>query len=109
MKNKFLSLILTFVCVVTCGIALSGCGRKMDRYLAVVPTDRDYSATLNHHLETSNGNYDHSWRVMRKNVNFCGQDRTVIYVEYSLTDNNNHYYDVYVYLTLVVYHLVLNI
>lgn len=91
MKRKLLSILLAFVCVVSCGVTLTGCfGKKMDRYLSVVPTDVEYSATLTHHLETSNGNYDHSWTVMRKNVNFCGEDRIVIYVEYSLADNLDH-------------------
>lgn len=76
--------------IVIFSISLTGCSKSMDRYLAVVPTDQEYSATLTHHLETSNGNYEYSWAVVRKNVNLCGQNRTVIYVEYSLTDNLDH-------------------
>lgn len=93
MKRKILSFMLSFVCVMTCGIALTGCGKKMDRYLAVVPTDQEYTATLIHHLETTNGSYDFAWTVMRKNVYFCGKNRMVICVDYALVDNRNHDYD----------------
>lgn len=92
MKRKILSFMLAFVCIITCGIALTGCG-NMNRYLAVVPTDQEYTATLTHHLETTNGNYDHAWTVMRKNVNFCGENRVVICAEYVLVDNRNHEHD----------------
>ena len=92
LKN-ILKVVSALVCIVICSIALTGCFKRMDRYLAVVPTDQEYKATLTHHLETSNGNYDHSWTVIRKNVNFCGENRMVIYVEYSSVDNRNHYHD----------------
>lgn len=93
MRRKFLSIVLALVCIVICSVALTGCGKRMDRYLSVIPTDQEYSATLTHHLETSNGNYDHSWEVMRKVENVCGENRTVIYVKYKLVDNRNHDYD----------------
>ena len=38
--KSILSFMLTFVCVITCGIALTGCGKNMDRYMSVVPTDQ---------------------------------------------------------------------
>lgn len=94
MKRKFLCFMLAFVCVITCNIAMTGCGKSMDRYMAVVPTDQEYTATLTHHLEVgSSGNCDFAWTVIRKKVNFCGGNRTVIAVDYSLVDNNNHDYD----------------
>lgn len=66
MKRKILSFMLAFVCVITCGIALTGCGKNMDRCTAVVPTDQEYTATLIHHLETTNVNYDHAWSVVEE-------------------------------------------
>lgn len=92
-KNKILSFMLAFVCVVMCSVALTGCGKNMDRYHAVVPTDQEYLATLTHHLETSIGNYDYSWTVMRKIENFFGKNRAVIYVKYKSVDNQNHAHD----------------
>lgn len=39
MKNKILSFMLALVGVVICSVVLTGCGKNMDRYQAVVPTD----------------------------------------------------------------------
>ena len=47
-------------------------------------------ATLTHHSETSIGNYDYSWIVIHKTENFCGKNRTVIYVKYNFVDNRNY-------------------
>ena len=91
--KSILSFMLTFVCVITFGIALTGCGKNMDRYMSVVPTDQDYEATLNYTWGVDDSNYEESWKVIRKNVTFCGQERTVIYVEYSYKNNKNHSYD----------------
>ena len=88
-KKKIFGFITAVVCLVSCVFGLAGC-RKMDTYFAVVPTDIYYDATLNYHLETSNGNYDKEWRVVRtKASNICGEEREVIYVEYSYVDNDN--------------------
>ena len=89
MKKKIFSFALAFVCIFTCGIALTGCG-NMDRYLAVVPTDQDYKATLNYTWGVDDSSYEEDWKVIIKDVTFCGQERTVIYVEYSYKNNKNH-------------------
>ena len=65
---------LAFVCIITCGIVLAGCGKNMDRYTAVVPTDQDYKATLNYTWGVDDSNYEEEWKVIRKNVTFCGQE-----------------------------------
>ena len=95
MKRKLLSFMLAFVCVITCGIALTGC-KSMDRYTAVVPTDQEYKATLNYTWGVNNDNYEQDWKVLRKDVTICEQERTVIYVEYSeysYKNNENHSQD----------------
>ncbi len=79
--------VIVFGFIVVCCLAFTGCfGKKMDRYLSVVPTDQEYTATLSFHNEISLGNEDFKWKVMRKNVDFCGADRDVIYVEYTYTN-----------------------
>ena len=84
--KSILSFMLTFVCVITCGIALTGCG-KMNRYTSVIPTDQDYKATLNYTWGVNDDSYKEDWKVIRKNVTFCGQERTLLY-----TYNNNQGY-----------------
>ncbi len=88
-----LSLILAFVCVITCGVALTGCSKIMNRYLAVIPTDQEYKATLNYTWGVNDSSYEEGWKVIRKNVTFCGQERIVIYIEYSYKNNKNHDHD----------------
>ena len=93
MKKSFFSFIVAAICTLTCCFGLTACGKKMDRYTAVVPTDQYYKATLNYTWGVDDNNYEEDWKVIRKNVTFCGQERTVIYVEYSYKNNKNHSYD----------------
>ena len=69
--------------------------RPMDRYLSVFPTDTDYLITASHHLQTSNGDHTHNFKAIRKTITIAGQNRVVIYVEYSFIDgkNSNYNYD----------------
>lgn len=89
MKNLF-KMIISFALVLVCGVLFTGCFRRMDNYLSVVPTDRNYTATMTQTLKTSSGNYTTDWKVIRKTENVCGENMVVIYVEYSSKDNNNH-------------------
>ena len=94
MKKKFLSIILSFAMIITCGVFMTACfKKKMDRYLSVIPTDQAYKATLNYAWGVDNSSYVESWKVIRKDVTFCGAERTVIYVEYSHVDNVEHSHD----------------
>ena len=63
--------------------------RPMDRYLSVFPTDTDYLITASHHLQTSNGDHTHNFKAIRKTITIAGQNRVVIYVEYSFIDGKN--------------------
>ena len=89
MKNLF-KMIISFALVLVCCVLFTGCFRRMDNYLSVVPTDRNYTATMTQTLKTSSGNYTTDWKVIRKTENVCGENMVVIYVEYSSKDNNNH-------------------
>ena len=89
MKNLF-KMIISFALVLVCGVLFTGCFRRMDNYLSVVPTDRNYTATMTHNFKTESGNYTTDWKVIRKTENVCGENMVVIYVEYSSKDNNNH-------------------
>lgn len=91
MKKNYFALALMMVCLITCSICLSAC-KQMDRYLSVVPTDQDYKATLSHDLETDSGHFKQDWKVVRKSANICGEDRNIIYVEYTYTNfiNDSH-------------------
>ena len=91
MTKKFLTIALVFMFFACCSL-LSAC-KNMDRYLSVIPTDQAYKATLNYTWGVDDSNYEEDWKVIRKDVTFCGENRTVIYVEYSYTNNNNHSYD----------------
>ncbi|MBO4569835.1 MAG: hypothetical protein J5689_01270 [Clostridia bacterium] len=106
-KKKIFSFMVAIICLISCAVGLSGC-RKMDRYLAVVPTDISYDATLTYHSEDTNYNYDKEWRVIRKPATICGAERDIIYVEYSYTDNKNNsdsYEEILMYVneTVLVY------
>lgn len=90
MKKRIFSMILSFAMIITCGICLTACGKKMDRYLSVIPTDQAYKATLNYTWGVDGSNYEENWKVLRKDVTFCETNRTVIYVEYSYTNDKNH-------------------
>lgn len=70
----------------------SGC-IFVDRYLAVVPTDQDYKATLTYHTKSQHAEYIYNWKVIRKDALICGQNRTVIYIEYEFSNANNSAYD----------------
>ena len=91
MKKKFLTFALVFM-FFACSLLLCAC-KNMDRYLSVIPTDQAYKATLNYTWGVDDSNYEEDWKVIRKDVTFCGENRTVIYVEYSYTNNKNHSYD----------------
>ena len=64
-----------------------------DTYFAVVPTDQYYMATLSWRSQTNSSDYSYNWKVIRKQANICGQDRDVIYVEYSFVDNGHRLTD----------------
>ena len=79
MKKK-IAFLTMLVLALPC-LLFAGC-RKMDHYLSVVPTDREYKAVLHYSLETSSGGFESDWLVIRKTAFVAGQDRAVIYVEY---------------------------
>ena len=89
MKSKVFSIVLSFVMIITCGICMTACGNT-DRYLSVIPTDQAYNATLKYEWGVDGSSYKEDWKVIRKDVTICEEERTVIYVEYSHTDNNNN-------------------
>ena len=93
MKKKIFIKILSLIMIITCSICLTACGKKMDRYLSVIPTDQAYKATLNYTWGVDGSNYEEKWKVIRKDVTFCGEVRTVIYIEYSYKNNENHDHD----------------
>ena len=80
-KKKIFSFMVAIICLISCAVGLSGC-RKMDRYLAVVPTDISYDATLTYHSEDTNYNYDKEWRVIRKPATICGAERDIIKLQH---------------------------
>ena len=96
MKKKPIAILILTLCFIVESLFLYGCKFsfvKKDNYFAVVPTDTYYKATLTTHNENSIGNYDKSWKVLRKPVNVLEENCDVIYVEYSLTDNIHENYN----------------
>ena len=93
MKKRALCIVLALVVVLTATIGLTSCINRMDNYFSVVPTDRDYLATLNYRNQTTNGDYTKTWKVIRKSANICGEMREVIYVEFAYSDAYNHTHD----------------
>ena len=88
MKNKKFLLSLAICFVFSSVFLLSGCiFRPYVTYLAVVPTDQYYKATLTYRSESPSGDHTNNWTVIRKQANICDQDYDVIYVEYSFVDN----------------------
>ena len=100
MKKKFLVLLLALF-VLPCAFILTACGTPI-RYLSVVPSDRSFDSTMTHAARDPSLNYDWecSARVVRKNANVAGQNREVIYVDYTwddkIDDRVTHYVLVYV-------------
>lgn len=92
MKKRILSFAFALLMLSTCFL-MTGCFNLNDTYFAVVPTDQYYKATLS--IENQNQYSDHSqnWTVIRKQANICGQDRDVMYVEYSFVDNRDEVSD----------------
>ena len=90
MKKRIFMIFFAFIlCSMFC---LSGCFFK-NNYLSVVSTDRDYKATLTYRSKTSSADYIRDWKVLRTKANICGEQRQVIYIEYSITNQDNHTYD----------------
>ena len=92
MKKRILSFAFALLLLSTCFL-MTGCFKSNDNYLAVVPTDQYYKATLSYRSQTSSSDYLYNWKVIRKQANICGENRDVIYVEYSFVDNNHQLTD----------------
>lgn len=94
MKKKILSFVFAIMIMASCFL-LSGCLNSYKTYLAVMPTDQHFYSTLNYTMKSERDNYDreYNFTVIRKTATVAGQERDVIYVEYSNDDKLNDYYD----------------
>lgn len=93
MKKNFL-LIFFSILLLPCMFVLSGCiniFNPIDRYLSVVPSDREFEATLLYTNETNIGSSTMDWYVARTTKAVAGQNREIIYMEYKFTDNDDDY------------------
>lgn len=93
MKNSRTIQLISLAMIVAGTISLSACKKQMNNYISVIPTDVTYKAALNYKWGVNGSNYIENWKVIRKDVNFCNKDRTVIYVDYSYVNNENHDHD----------------
>lgn len=94
MKKKILSFALVIVMLASCFL-FSGCFNSYKTYFAVVPSDQPFYSTLTYTMKSQRDNYDreYNFNVIRKAATVAGQERDVIYVEYSHDDKLNDYYD----------------
>ena len=102
MKKKFLSIAFAVLMLSTCFL-MTGCFNQKDTYLAVIPTDQYYTATLSYRRQNSTSDYLENWKVVRKQANICDNNYDAIYVEYSFADNNDDSHD-YSRTLLYIYH-----
>ena len=93
MKKRFLVLLLALF-VLPCAFIFTGCG-KMNRYISCVPDDQAYSATLHYTavssaLETDRPyNFEYNISVVKKTTTVDGQEKMVIYLDYTWTDHTD--------------------
>ena len=95
MKRKILTFILSLI-IISSTFLLSGClniFNRVDSYLAVIPTDREFESTFNYSLETATGVCVMDWYVARTNKAVAGQNRDIIYLEYRYTNPENETYN----------------
>lgn len=95
MKRKILTFLLSLI-ILSSTFCISGCiniFNKIDSYLAVIPTDREYEANFNYSLNTNLGSHVRNWYVARTNKAVAGQNRDIIYMEYQLINPENETYN----------------
>ena len=93
MKKRFLVFLFALLMLPT-ALLFTACG-KMDRYSAVVPSDRPFYSELTYSNKSKEGKWDFEvhFKVVRENVHVAGEDRDVIYVEYDYNDKLKDSYD----------------